>query len=193
VRGLLVVVAGPSGAGKGTIVRRLLELHPELRFSVSMTTRAPRPGEVNGREYYFVSHDEFARVRETGGFLEWFEVYGDLKGTPRAAVERELASGHDVLLEVDVQGAMAVRKQFPDALLIFVKPPSRDVQRKRYVERHRDDPNFDPADLERRLNEADAEEKLADRFDAVVVNDDLDQAVQEVAAILTSRRSKRLP
>jgi guanylate kinase len=193
VRGLLVVVAGPSGAGKGTIVRRLLELHPELRFSVSMTTRAPRPGEVNGREYYFVSHDEFVRVRETGGFLEWFEVYGDLKGTPRAAVERELAAGHDVLLEVDVQGAMAVRKQFPDALLIFVKPPSRDVQRERYLDRHRDDPNFDPADLERRLNEADAEEKLADQFDAVVVNDDLDQAVQDVAAILASRRSKRLP
>jgi guanylate kinase len=193
VRGLLVVVAGPSGAGKGTIVRRLLELHPELRFSVSMTTRAPRPGEVNGREYYFVSHDEFVRVRETGGFLEWFEVYGDLKGTPRAAVERELAAGHDVLLEVDVQGAMAVREQFPDALLIFVKPPSRDVQRDRYLDRHRDDPNFDPADLERRLNEADAEEKLAGQFDAVVVNDDLDQAVQDVAAILVSRRSKRLP
>jgi guanylate kinase len=188
VRGLLVVIAGPSGAGKGTIVRRLLELYPELHFSVSMTTRAPRPGEVNGREYHFVSHDEFLRVRETGGFLEWFEVYGDLKGTPREAVERELRAGHDVLLELDVQGAMAVKAQFPDALLIFVKPPSREVQRERYLARHRDDPNFDPTDLDRRLSEADAEETLASRFDAVVVNDDLDRAVQEVAAILSHRR-----
>jgi guanylate kinase len=192
VRGLLVVVAGPSGAGKGTIVRRLLELNPELHFSVSMTTRAPRPGEIDGREYRFVSHDEFLRVRDAGGFLEWFEVYGDLKGTPRAAVERELAAGHDVLLEIDVQGARAVKEQFPDALLIFVKPPSREVQRRRYLERHRDDPNFDPADLERRLGEADAEEALVDDFDAVVVNDDLERAVEDVAAILTRRRSQRL-
>jgi guanylate kinase len=192
VRGLLVVVAGPSGAGKGTIVRRLLELNPELHFSVSMTTRAPRPGEIDGREYRFVSHDEFLRVRDAGGFLEWFEVYGDLKGTPRAAVERELAAGHDVLLEIDVQGARAVKEQFPDALLIFVKPPSREVQRGRYLERHRDDPNFDPADLERRLGEADAEEALVDDFDAVVVNDDLERAVEDVAAILTRRRSQRL-
>jgi guanylate kinase len=192
VRGLLVVVAGPSGAGKGTIVRRLLELNPELRFSVSMTTRAPRPGEIDGREYHFVSHEEFLRVRDAGGFLEWFEVYGDLKGTPRAAVERELAAGHDVLLEIDVQGARAVKEQFPDALLIFVKPPSREVQRGRYLERHRDDPNFDPADLERRLGEADAEEALVDDFDAVVVNDDLERAVEDVAAILARRRSQRL-
>jgi guanylate kinase len=192
VRGLLVVVAGPSGAGKGTIVRRLLELNPELRFSVSMTTRAPRPGEVDGREYRFVSHEEFLRVRDAGEFLEWFEVYGDLKGTPRAAVERELAAGHDVLLEIDVQGARAVKEQFPDALLIFVKPPSREVQRGRYLERHRHDPNFDPADLERRLGEADAEEALVDDFDAVVVNDDLERAVEDVAAILARRRSQRL-
>lgn len=192
MRGLLVVVSGPSGAGKGTIVRRLLELYPDLRFSVSMTTRAPRPGEVNGREYHFVTRDQFLRVREAGGFLEWFEVYGDLKGTPRDAVERELAAGNDVLLELDVNGAMSVKRQFPDALLIFVKPPSREAQRARYLERHRDDPRFDPADLERRLREADREEQLADRFDAVVVNDDLDRAVQEVAAILAGRRPQRL-
>ncbi len=157
-----------------------------------MTTRAPRPGEVDGREYHFVTRDEFLRARESGGFLEWFEVYGDLKGTPRAAVERELDAGNDVLLELDVNGAMSVKQQFPDALLIFVKPPSREVQRARFLERHRDDPNFDPADLERRLAEADREEQLADRFDAVVVNDDLDRAVREVAAILAGRRPQRL-
>ncbi|MBV8952448.1 MAG: guanylate kinase [Actinobacteria bacterium] len=191
MRGHLVVVAGPSGAGKGSIVRRLLERDPHLRFSVSMTTRPPRPGEVDGRDYHFVDHDEFDRVRDAGGFLEWFEVYGELKGTPRAAVERELDMGHDVVLEIDVQGAMAVRRQFPDALLVFVKPPSREVQRGRFLERHRDDPNFDPAALERRLAEADHEEQLAEQFDAVVVNDDLERAVEQVAAILARRRSQR--
>jgi guanylate kinase len=163
----------------------------ELTFSVSMTTRAPRPGEVDGRDYHFVSRDEFLRVRDEGGFLEWFEVYGDLKGTPRAAVDRALGSGHDVLLEIDVNGAMAVKEQFPDALLIFVKPPSRDVQRERFLERHRDDPHFDPEDLHRRLAEADREEGLAGRFDAEVVNDDLDRAVDQVAAIIAERRAQR--
>jgi guanylate kinase len=188
VRGFLVVVAGPSGAGKGTIIRRLLELRPDVRYSVSMTTRAPRPGEVDGRDYLFVSRDEFLRLRDGDGFLEWFEVYGDLKGTPRAPVEAALAAGHDVLLEVDVQGATAVKERFPDALLIFVRPPSRAVQRERFLARHRDDPGFDPADLERRLAEADEEEAMAGRFDAVVVNDDLDRAVGKVAAILDARR-----
>jgi guanylate kinase len=188
VRGRLVVIAGPSGAGKGTIVRRLLEAHPALTYSVSMTTRAPRPGEVDGRDYFFVSREQFEGLRDAGGFLEWFEVYGDLKGTPRAPVEDALDAGRDVLLEVDVQGAMAVKDRFPEALLVFVKPPSREVQRERFLARHRDDPNFDQADLERRLAQADAEEGLARRFDAVVVNDDLDRAVGEVAAILADRR-----
>jgi guanylate kinase len=188
VRGFLVVVAGPSGAGKGTIIRRLLERRPDVRYSVSMTTRAPRPSEVDGKDYFFVTRDDFVDLRDAGGFLEWFEVYGDLKGTPRAAVEAELAAGHDVLLEVDVQGAMAVKERFPDALLIFVKPPSREVQRQRFLDRHRDDPAFDPADLERRLAEADEEEALAARFDEVVVNDDLERAVAQVAAILDARR-----
>jgi guanylate kinase len=188
VRGFLVVVAGPSGAGKGTIIRRLLERRPDVRYSVSMTTRAPRPSEVDGKDYFFVTRDDFVDLRDAGGFLEWFEVYGDLKGTPRAAVEAELTAGHDVLLEVDVQGAMAVKERFPDALLIFVKPPSREVQRQRFLDRHRDDPAFDPADLERRLAQADEEEALAARFDEVVVNDDLERAVAQVAAILDARR-----
>jgi guanylate kinase len=153
-----------------------------------MTTRAPRPGEVDGRDYFFVSRDQFVDLRDAGGFLEWFEVYGDLKGTPRSAVEAELAEGHDVLLEVDVQGAMAVKERFPDALLIFVKPPSREVQRERFLDRHRDDPAFDPADLERRLAQADEEEALAEHFDEVVVNDDLERAVEQVAGILAARR-----
>jgi guanylate kinase len=188
VRGLLVVVAGPSGAGKGTIVRRIRELRPELGYSVSMTTRARRPSEVEGVDYFFVTREDFERLRDAGGFLEWFEVYGDLKGTPRAPVEAALAAGHDVLLEVDVKGAMALRAQFPDALLVFVRPPSREVQWERLVARHRDDPDFDPAALRRRLAAADEEEALASRFDAVVVNDDAERAAAEVAAILAARR-----
>ena len=166
-------------------MRRLLAREPSLWFSVSANTRLPRAGEVHGRDYLFVTREEFERLRDAGGFLEWFSVYEDLKGTPRAPVEEHLAAGDDVLLELDVQGALAVREAFPQALLVFVKPPSREVQRRRLLER---DAGVDPADLELRLARAEAEEALADRFDAVVVNDDLDQAVGEVAAILENRR-----
>jgi guanylate kinase len=166
-------------------VRRLLARDPRVWFSVSATTRPPRPAEVGGRDYLFVGRGEFERLRAAGGFLESFDVYGDLKGTPRAPVEEHLARGDDVLLELDVQGAMAVREAFPDALLVFVKPPSRAVQRRRLASR---DKGADPAYLERRLAEAEAEEAAAHHFDAVVVNDDLDRAVAEVAAILEARR-----
>jgi len=136
----------------------------------------------------FISTGEFRRIRDAGGFLEWFDVYGDLKGTPREPVEEHMRLGDDVLLEVDVQGAMAVREAFPDALLIFVRPPSREVQRRRLLDR---DPDVDPADLERRLAEADAEEALAAEFDAVVVNDDLDDAVVEIQGLMERRRHAR--
>jgi len=170
--------------GKGTIVRRLLDRDPRLWFSVSATTRPRRADEVEGRDYLFLDREEFERLRDAGGFLEWFDVYGDLKGTPRAPVEEHLAAGADVLLEVDVQGALAVRGAYPDAVLVFVKAPSRDEQRRRLVERGEDDPEA----IERRLARADAEEALADRFDAVVVNDDPDRAAEEVAAILRGYR-----
>lgn len=170
--------------GKGTIVRRLLEREPKLWLSVSATTRPPRPGEVDGRDYRFLDRDEFERLRDEGGFLESFDVYGDLKGTPRGPVEEHLAAGRDVLLEVDVQGAMAIRNAFPDAVLVFIRAPSRDVQRQRLEGRGQDDPEA----VERRLAQAGAEERLAERFDVVIVNDDMDRAVDEVAAILEERR-----
>jgi guanylate kinase len=184
VSGILLVLAGPSGVGKGTIGKKLLEREPTLTWSVSATTRDPRPGEVDGVDYHFLDRAEFERLRDEGGFLEWFEVYGQLKGTPRAPVEATLAAGGDVLMEIDVQGAMAVRARVPDALLVFVRAPSREVQRARIAARGADDPE----QIARRVAEADAEEQLADRFDAVVVNDDLDRAVGEVAAILDARR-----
>jgi guanylate kinase len=165
-------------------VRRLLERVPDLWLSVSATTRPPREGEVDGRDYRFLTRPEFERLRDDGGFLESFDVYGDLKGTPRGPVEEHLAAGDDVLLEVDVQGAMAVREAFPDAVLVFVRPPSRAVQRERLLGRGQDDPDA----VQRRLAAAEAEEALAERFDEVIVNDDADRAAGEVAAILERYR-----
>jgi guanylate kinase len=182
---VLVVLAGPSGVGKGSIVRELRARDPHLWFSVSLNTRAPRPGEVDGVDYWFVDRDEFVRLRDAGGLLEWFSVYDDLKGTPKAPVEERLAAGDDVILELDVQGAKAVRAVYPEAVLVFVKPPSRQVQRARLFAR---DPHVEPAVLERRLDQAELEEAQAGDFDVVVVNDDLSRAVDEVAAILQARR-----
>jgi guanylate kinase len=182
---MLIVLAGPSGVGKGSIVRGLLDRDPRLWFSVSMNTRARRPGERQGVDYWFVSRAEFERTRDEGGFLEWFEVYDDLKGTPKAPVDEHLTAGDDVLLELDVQGARAVKAVYPDAVLVFVKPPSREEQRARLFAR---DPDADAGALERRLDEAEAEEREASDFDAVVVNDVLSRAVDEVAAILRARR-----
>jgi guanylate kinase len=159
---------------------------PRLRWSVSWTTRAARPGETEGVDYHFVSREEFERLRDAGGFLEWFDVYGDLKGTPRQFVLDALAGGHDVLLELDVHGALAVREAIPDALLVFVRAPSPEEQRRRIEERGADDPEA----VERRLARAEAEERIAEaEFDAVIVNDDLGRAVSELAAIVEERRS----
>jgi guanylate kinase len=185
--GVVVVIAGPSGTGKGTVVRRLLEREPRLWYSVSATNRAMRPGEVDGVDYLFLSTEEFVRLRDDGGLLEWFEVYGDLKGTPRAPIAEHLAAGEDVLVEVDVQGALAIRSAHLDAFLVFLKPPSREVQRERLLDR---DPHADPADLERRLAAAEAEEEHAAAFDAVVVNDELDRAVDEIVGLVDARRSE---
>jgi guanylate kinase len=179
------VLAGTSGAGKGTIGKLLLQREPALQWSVSWATRPARPGEVDGRDYWFRTREEFERLRDAGGFLESFDVYGDLKGTPREPIERWLAAGDDVLLEIDVQGALKVKQALPEALLVFVKTPSRDEQRRRLTERGHDD----PAAIERRLAEAAAEEQVAaEHFDRIVVNDDLERAVGEVAGILAGRR-----
>ena len=184
-RGVLLVLAGTSGAGKGTVGSLLREADPELRWSVSWTTRAPRPGEREGIDYHFVSREAFEALRDDGGFLEWFEVYGDLKGTPIGYVRDELAAGHDVMLEIDVQGALAVKKKLPEALLVFVQAPSRVEQRRRLEARGSDSEES----IARRLEQAEAEERIgAEQFDAVVVNRDVDQAVDDLAAILKRRR-----
>jgi guanylate kinase len=180
-----LVLAGTSGAGKGTIGARLRANDPRLHWSVSWTTRPPRAGEVEGVDYHFVTREAFERLRDAGGFLEWFEVYGDLKGTPVEYVRRELDAGHDVMLEIDVQGALAVKRALPEALLVFVQAPSREEQRRRLEARGSETPES----IDRRLDRAEAEERTgAEEFDAVVVNDDVDRAVSRVAAILSARR-----
>lgn len=183
---MLFVVTGTSGAGKGTIVARLRRQFPDLWWSVSATTRAARAGEVDGDDYHFLTRDDFQRLRDDGGFLEWFEVYGDFKGTPRAPIEERLARGEDVLLELDIQGAVAVQDRFPgDSVVVFVRAPNRQEQQRRLEAR-----GEDAATIERRLAQAPAEEALAEeRFDHVVVNDDLERAVEEVSAIIEVSRS----
>jgi guanylate kinase len=182
---VLLVLSGPSGVGKGTVAARLVETcRPAPWLSVSATTRPPRPGEVDGKSYVFLDPATFEKWREAGEFVESFDVFGHLYGTPRRPLEERLSRGADVLLEIDVQGAMAVREQFPGAVLVFLLPPSREVQRERLVGRAGDD----PAVIERRLALAQEEEAMAAHFDHVLVNDDLQTAVDEVAAILESHR-----
>jgi guanylate kinase len=166
--------------GKGTIVRRLLGEHPDLAVSVSVTTRRPRPDERDGVEYFFVSDDEFDEMVERGELLEWAEIYGHRSGTPRAPIRAQLAAGRDVLLEIDVQGADWVRKRSPDALLIFLRPPSIEELERRLRSRGTETEEK----LRRRLATASAEIADADWFDHVVVNDDVDGAAARVGAIL---------
>jgi len=178
---MLFVLSGPSGVGKGTVSKRLRSSVPNLWLSVSWTTRARRPAEVDGVDYEFVTKEQFEAERDAGGFYEWFEVFGDLKGTPRRPVEERLAAGMDVLLEIDVQGALKVKGLEPSAVLIFLMPPSGEELRRRLESRGTETPEA----LERRLDAAAAEEAQASEFHHVVVNDDLERVVAEVTGILS--------
>jgi guanylate kinase len=180
------VIAGPSGVGKGTLVHRLLAAHPEIRLSVSVTTRPPRPSERDGIDYRFVSDPEFDRLIEGGELLEWAEIVGHRSGTPAGPVEEALASGNDVLLEIDVKGAFQVRERVPDAFLIFLEPPTLDELERRLRSRGTED----EARLARRLETAAWELQQQEAFDHVVVNDELERATAEVEAILQEARSR---
>ena len=181
-RGRLVVLAGPSGVGKSTVVAALRPELPTLFFSVSATTRAPRPGEVEGRDYHFVSDAEFDRLIEVGELLEWAEIHGGLhrSGTPTAPVVEHLEAGDPVLIEVDLAGARAIKACRPDALMVFLMPPSWDDLVARLSSRGTES----PAAVERRL--ATAREELAahTEFDVTVVNDDLNRVVRRLVSLL---------
>jgi guanylate kinase len=182
-----VVLAGPSGVGKGAIVSRLLAARPDLRLSISATTRPPRPAEVEGRDYYFVDPDAFDKLIASGGLLEWAEIFGNRYGTPREPVDRALEEGRSVVTEVDVQGARQIRAARPDAFLVFIRPPSLQELERRLRTR---DTETDEQ-LRRRLDKASEELAAEPEFDAAVVNDDLDQAAGKVIDIVS--RLSRVP
>lgn len=179
-RGRLVVLSGPSAVGKDTVIGRVVELVPELRRSVSHTSRAARAGEVDGREYRFVGRDQFEAMRVAGEFLETATVHGNRYGTAAAQVERLLAKGHDVVLKIDVQGAAQVRRIRPDALFIFLAPPSREELLQRLRQRETES----PAELETRTRDADSELAEAPNYQYLVVNDEVERAAREIAAIV---------
>jgi guanylate kinase len=174
--GRLTVISGPSGVGKGTLVALLLERHPEIWLSVSATTRAPRAGEVDGRHYLFLSRDGFERQVAEGGFLEWAEFSGNLYGTPRAPVERRLRQGTPVLLEIELEGARQVRRSFPAAFQVLIKPPSL-AELERRIRGRGTDPE---AAIGRRLARARVELQAEEEFDAVIVNGELMDALEEL-------------
>jgi len=183
-RGRLVVLAGPSGVGKSSVVRELRTLCPDLWFSVSATTREQRPGEVDGRDYHFVSRAEFDRMVAAGELLEWAEIHGGIhrSGTPRAPVEDRLAAGRPALVEVDLQGARALRAAAPEALMVFLAPPSWDDLVERLTGRGTEPPEV----VDRRLRTAKEEIAAQDEFDAVVVNTDVRSAAKDLLTLVTA-------
>ena len=186
-RGLLIVISGPSGVGKDTLIKRLLELDRNLRYSVSCTTRPPRPGEVDGVDYTFVSRERFQQLIDEGAFLEYAEYNGNLYGTLAERVERARANGHDIVLKIEVQGAEQLRKRVPDAIFIFVVPPSVDELVRRQVKRNTETTK----DMTARRQIATKEMEYSSRYDHVVVNDELERAVAQVLAIIRNARESQ--
>ena len=185
--GLLLVVSGPAGVGKGTLDKALMERNNRIKMSVSATTRAPRPGEVEGVHYFFKTEEEFKAMVDRGEFLEYMHVFGsNYYGTPRSFVEQHLANGFDVILEIDVQGAMKVKQAFPDAVLIFITAPSMSEIKSRLIGRGTESME----QVEKRFATAFEEVKMIPRYDYVIVNDVVDKAVHHMEAILEAERCR---
>lgn len=176
----LIVITGPSGVGKGTLLRSLLMRQSELHLSISATTRSPRPGEVEGKNYYFIDREKFTEMVAAGELLEWAEFAGNCYGTPRGPVEELLARGKSVVLEIELEGARQVRKTFPEALQIFILPPSMEELEQRLRGRDQDS----EAAISRRLQRAREEIAAASEFDVQIINDDLERALEEIEAVL---------
>ena len=182
--GCLFLVTAPSGAGKSSLVAKLLVADNEVNLSISHTTRGPRPGEVNGREYHFVTVEEFEAMRENNDFLEWAYVHGNYYGTSRKWIEEQLEAGRDVLLEIDWQGALQVKRLFPDVIGIFILPPSVEALRARLNNRATDSEEV----IARRLAGAGAEMVHAGQFDYVIINEDFERATQDLIAVVRAAR-----
>ena len=186
-KGLFIVISGPSGVGKDTLTHRLLGRDPTLRYSVSYTTRAPRPGEVNGKDYSFVGRKEFQQLVAKGEFLEHATYDGQLYGTSAERVEAARQEGRDIILKIEVKGAEQVRKKVKDAIFIFLKPPSMEELVRRQKERRSES----EADMVARRKIAEKELTYADRYDRVVINDNIERAVGEVQEIIQKARGRQ--
>lgn len=187
--GQLIVISGPSGVGKGTLLNHLLKRHPEIQVSISATTRQPRPGELNGQHYYFVSRAEFETLVAQGDLLEWAEFAGNCYGTPKAPIVEMVAQAQPVILEIELIGARQVRQSFPNAKQIFVMPPSVDALEARIRDRGQDN----EVAIAKRLQRASSELAAADEFDLTIVNDDFETAIADLekAIFSSSERSER--
>ncbi|MBC3885969.1 guanylate kinase [Undibacterium griseum] len=184
--GSLFIVAAPSGAGKSTLVNALLSQEPQIKLSISYTTRPPRPGEQNGREYHFTTPEDFLARKAQGEFLESAEVHGNYYGTSRLQIEKQMRAGTDVLLEIDWQGAQQVRKQFPDAVGIFILPPSIPALEERLKKRGQDEPHI----ITRRILAAGGEMAHSPEFEYVIINQDFATALSELNAIVKATRCR---
>jgi guanylate kinase len=180
--GKLIVLTGPSGVGKGTLLKALLRRHPDLKLSISATTRAPRDGEVDGKDYHFLSRVQFEQLAAKGEFLEWAEFAGNLYGTPRSAVEALIQQGDSVIVEIELEGARQIRRTYPDALKIFILPPSLAVLEDRIRGRGTDSAEA----IIRRLQRATEEVEAAHEFDVQIVNDEFDRALKQIETILVA-------
>ncbi len=187
MKGNLFIISSPSGGGKGTLIRRAMEEIPRLSYSVSYTTRKKRDTEIAGSDYHFVSVSQFEELIEKGEFLEYARVHGNYYGTSRSAIEKETSAGNDVILEIDVQGAALVRAAAPEAVSVFILPPSFEVLYERLKSRKTES----ASDLELRLDNARSEVRQYKEFDFVVINDDLDAAVADLKSVISSRRLLR--
>ncbi len=185
-KGLLIVVSGPSGAGKGTICKALLEKHDDLFISVSATTRQPRAGEVDGVNYHFITKEDFIKRVEQKDFLEYAEVYGNYYGTPKSKVEEMLDSGKNVILEIDIQGALKVKENFKEGVFIFILPPSMEELKQRIIKRGSETPES----LMRRFKSAYQEINYISKYNYAVVNDVVDVAVSKIEGIITAEKCR---
>jgi guanylate kinase len=186
-RGLLVVISGPSGVGKGTVRRALFQMpNHDLVYSVSMTTRPPRPGEVEGIDYYFVSKETFLQRIQDNKFLEWAEFVGNYYGTPRDKVEEQLDKGKEVVLEIEVDGALQVRKQMKEAVFIFLVPPGKKALYERLKNRGTESQDL----INKRMKKAESEFLLAHKYDYIVVNDEVNNAADRIMAIIRAEHAK---
>nr|WP_218623546.1 guanylate kinase [Thermoanaerobacter sp. CM-CNRG TB177] len=185
-KGLLIVLSGPSGAGKGTICKALMEKEKDLKLSISATTRQPRSGEIEGKNYFFKSEEEFEKMIENDSFLEWAKVYGHYYGTPKDFVLKNLDEGNDVVLEIDIQGALKIKEKFPEGVFIFILPPSMEELKNRIKKRGTETEE----EIIKRFKSAYEELNYVSRYNYVVINDSVEEAVEKINAIIIAEKCR---